>query len=190
MKKTIAAILLVCVLLSLAAPAVLAAENGTRDASDLAEAAGDLFSDLGEKIRNGGKDLWSAFKEYLDEHKTSEVVEHLKSLFQETKDLTDEELREELKTLGEELSISLSDRQLKLLVKLIRKLEALDMEALRQQAEEWKNTVMSWDTVENALDKLEELGRNAKDAAGDVKDFFGRVRDFFSQAGDFIDGLF
>ncbi len=190
MKKALAAVLLVSVLLALFAPAVLAAEPDQAKTEGLSEAAGDLFSDLGNKIRDGGKDLWSAFKEYLSEHTSSEVADHLRTIFRETETLTDEELRQELNAVTGQLNIKLSDTQLGMLVKLIRKLEKLDVERLRQQAEEWKNNAPDWDDLERSLDRLEEIGQQVQDTAREVKGFFGKVKEFFQQVEDFFEGVF
>ena len=190
MKKAWAVVLLVCVLLTLFAPAALAAVPDQANTEGLGETADDWFSDLGNEIRNGGKDLWSAFKEYLSEHTSSEVADHLKTIFRETETLTDEELRRELNDLAGQLSIKLSDTQLGMVVRLIRKLEKLDVDRLRQQAEEWKNNAPDWDDLERSLDRLEEIGQQVQDTAREVKGFFGKVKEFFEQVGDFFDGLF
>ena len=188
MKKSIAAALLLSVLLSVICPAAMAAEKA--ESTQIGTAAGDLLSDLGDKIRSGGKDLWSAFKEYVSEHTSSEVADHLKTIFRETENLTDEELREELRTVTKQLSITLSDSQLSMLVKLCRRLEKLDVERLRQQAEEWKNNAPDWDDIENALDKLEEVGQRAQETAREVRGFLGQIKNFFRQVQDFFHGLF
>lgn len=188
MKKGMAAVLALSILLALFVPAALAAEP--EESTGLIQAAGDLLSDLGEKIRNGGKDLWSALREYLSEHSTSEVAEHLRLIFRETETLTDEELRQELKTVTGQLNISLSDSQLDLLVKLFRKLEKLDVDELRRQAEEWKNSIPDWDDVERTLDRLEEIGQRAQETAREARGLLGKVRSFFQKIHDFFDGLF
>lgn len=193
MKKAIAAVLLTTILLTLFAPVSMASEAAAETSdptTGIGESAYGLFGELGEMIRNGGSDLWSAFKEYIGEHTSSEIVDHLKTIFRETADLTDEQLLEELRTVTEQLSISLSDRQLSTLIRFFRKLEKLDTDRLRRQVEDWKNNAPDWDDVENALDRLEEVGQKAQEAAREVRGFLGRVKEFFRQVQEFFDGLF
>ena len=128
MKKVLFRMLLLLLTLCLAAAPVTAlaaeaeeplptAEPGT----DPMEDARALMKELGEQLRTGGKDLLDGIRATLQSIDTRELMDRLGNIFQNTRDLTDEELAEKLRSLAEDTHVELTDAQVETLVKLCRR---------------------------------------------------------------------
>ena len=102
-----------------------------------------------------------------------EIVNELKLLLDETRDMTDEELRAEISRIASEAGVELNDSQVGQLVTLCRALEKLDPDSLRQK-------------VESVQDTLRSLGAVLERAGG----FFDRVVEVINSVIDFFRGLF
>ena len=108
---------------------------------------------------------------------STSIVNELKLMLDETKDMTDDELREEIKKIAAEYDVSLTDNQIDQLIKLCRSMEKLDTDALKQ--------------------KVEEVQQYLKDIVkthGEVKQFLANVADtvteFVNKVIDFFKGIF
>ena len=102
-----------------------------------------------------------------------EIINELKLLLDETRDMTDEELRAEIARIAAEAGVELNGSQVGQLVTLCRALEKLDPDALREK-------------VQSVQETLQSLGAALEKAGG----FFQRVMDAVSSVIDFFRGLF
>lgn len=102
-----------------------------------------------------------------------EIINELKLLLDETRDMTDEELRAEIARIAAEAGVELNGSQVGQLVTLCRALEKLDPDALREK-------------VQSVQETLRGLGAALEKAGG----FFQRVMDAVSSVIDFFRGLF
>jgi uncharacterized protein YpuA (DUF1002 family) len=105
------------------------------------------------------------------------LINELKKILDQTKDMTDEQLRAEILNIAAAQNIELTDEQINQIISLVRTLEKMD-------ADEW-------------ADKLTQLSKameTAQKASEDVSSFFSSVGNFFSgvfkSIGDFFSGLF
>lgn len=101
------------------------------------------------------------------------IVNELKEILGETKKMSDEELRDEIKRLADENNITLSDGEVDQLISLTRQLEKLDTDQLKQKVEAFQSTAK----------KL----AGAKDKATKFSASFGT---FLQSVGNFLSGLF
>lgn len=108
---------------------------------------------------------------------STSIVNELKLMLDETKDMTDDELREQIKKIAEDYDVTLTDNQIDQLITLCRSMEKLDVDALKQ--------------------KVEEVQQYLKDIVkthGEVKQFLSNVADtvteFVNKIIDFFKGLF
>lgn len=108
---------------------------------------------------------------------STSIVNELKLMLDETKDMTDDELREQIKKIAEDYDVTLTDSQIDQLITLCRSMEKLDVDALKQ--------------------KVEEVQQYLKDIVkthGEVKQFLSNVADtvteFVNKIIDFFKGLF
>lgn len=105
------------------------------------------------------------------------IVNQLKLILDETKDMTDDELREEIKKIAEEYDVTLTDSQIDSLISLCRSMEKLDAAALKE--------------------KVEQVQKYLKDIVskqGEIKQFLSSVADtvteFVNKVVSFIRGIF
>ena len=105
------------------------------------------------------------------------IVNELKLMLDETKNMTDDELREEIKKIAAEYDVSLTDSQIDQLITLCRSMEKLDIDALKE--------------------KVEEVQQYLKDIVkthGEIKQFLSNVADtvteFVNKVIDFFKGIF
>lgn len=94
------------------------------------------------------------------------MINELKKILDQTRNMTDEELRAEIQKIADANNISLTEEEMQQLISLCRTLENVDIDA--------------W------ADKLVQLSKTGKD----VSNFFQSVGDFFVSVGDFFTNLF
>ena len=179
MKKTISRLLLCILTLSLLLSPVTALAAEPETETDPMEEAREFLTRVGEKIRTGGTDLWESIRAVASEVDTEEIVSRLKNVFQSTRELTDDELREKIRTLAEDTHVTITDSQVERLVKLCRQMEKLNGDELRQKVEDVKSTA----------DKLEDVKETAQDLGEKAGGFFQSVKTFFQRVGDLVSDL-
>lgn len=90
-----------------------------------------------------------------------QIVNELKLILDDTADMTDEELKTEVKKIADQYNVSISDGQMSQVIKLVRSLEGLDDDALKarvEQAQEWiKNLAKAQSTVKNIVISVKEF---------------------------------
>ena len=101
------------------------------------------------------------------------IVNELKKILAQTVNMSDDELRTEIRNIATENNISVSDAQMEQLVSLCRSLEKLDPEELKAKVESLQATVK----------KL--AGAQAK-----VSEFASSLGSFFESVGNFFSDLF
>lgn len=108
------------------------------------------------------------------------VVDDVRSVLDETKDMTDEELSEQIRSLAADHGIKLNDYQVRQLVNLCRSMEKLSDSELVDKIEDLQNTAQ----------KLEEMNDKAQEARQTVNVIVDTVKGFITRVGDFFSGLF
>ena len=109
----------------------------------------------------------------ISSYDSVEIVNELKLLLGETKNMTDEQLRREIESIASDLGVSLTDTQISQLISLCRSLEKLNPEQLKEKVESVQNTIA-------------KLGQ-AKET---VSNFFEGVKNVWNSIVDFFKGLF
>lgn len=99
------------------------------------------------------------------------IVNELKKILSETVNMTDDQLREEIKKIAQENNISVTDGQISQLIKLCRSLEKLDPSELKAKVESLQGTIK----------KLAEAKTTVQNISESVKTFFQSVGTFFSK---------
>ena len=127
--------------------------------SDLAKAAG------AEELVVTGE-----LAEYIGSEDATQMINELKSMLDKTQDMTDDEVRAEIKKLAELYSVSLTSAQLEQVLSLVRKLEGLDADQLQDQLV----------GIAKAAQTANAAGEVASKVFTDVKGFFTAVGSFFS----------
>jgi len=111
--------------------------------------------------------------ESIGSDNATELMNELKKILDQTKEMSDEELRAEILKIAEAQNYQLTEEEIAQIISLCRTLEQMD-------TSEW-------------ADKLSQLGqamKTAQEAEESVSSFFTSVGDFFVKAGDFFAGVF
>jgi len=99
------------------------------------------------------------------------IVNELKKILGQTVNMTDEEVKAEIRSIAKQMNINLSDAIVDQLLKLCRSLEGLNSEELQKKVEEAQSTIK----------KLADAQEKATGILESVKGFFKSVGDFFSK---------
>ena len=112
----------------------------------------------------------------IGDYDSVEIVNELKLILNETKDMTDAELRAKIREIAAEYNVTLTDDQMTQLVNLCRSLEKLDTNALLSKVQAVQDTLKQ---LAGAKDKVASFTGKVKDVITAIGDFFDRVIAFF-----------
>ena len=107
----------------------------------------------------------------------SAIVGDLKAILSETKNMTDDELREQIRSVAAEYNVTLNDYQVDQLLNLCRKMEGLSESELIDRLRDLQDTARR---ISEAGEKAEQVKETVSSLANTVKTFFLRAADFFS----------
>lgn len=134
---------------------------------------GEELSEEAKRVSSQELTVTASLSDSIGSLGSVEIINELKLLLDETRDMTDEELRAEIARIAAEAGVELNDSQVGQLVTLCRALEKLDPDALREK-------------VQSVQETLQSLGAALEKAGG----FFQRVVDAVNSVIDFFRGLF
>lgn len=107
---------------------------------------------------------------------STSIVNDLKLMLDETKNMSDDQLKATILDIAGEYNVKLSDYQIQQLITLCRSLEKLDSEALRSRVEE----------VQGTLNKLSDAKTEVTGFFGTVKEVIDSIAGFFERIGKFL----
>ena len=134
---------------------------------------GETLDETAKLVSTQELTLTAELAEKIGSYDSVEIVNELKLLLGETKNMTDEQLRREIESIASDLGVSLTDTQISQLISLCRSLEKLNPEQLKEKVESVQNTIA-------------KLGQ-AKEA---VSGFFEGVKQVWNSVVNFFKGLF
>lgn len=134
---------------------------------------GETLDETAKLVSTQELTLTAELAEKIGSYDSVEIVNELKLLLGETKNMTDEQLRREIESIASDLGVSLTDTQISQLTSLCRSLEKLNPEQLKEKVESVQNTIA-------------KLGQ-AKET---VSNFFEGVKNVWNSIVDFFKGLF
>ncbi len=104
------------------------------------------------------------------------IVNDLKLMLDETKNMSDAQLRETILQIAGEYNVNLSEQQIRQLIQLCRSLEMLDTEALRMRVEE----------VQGTLNKVSGAKMESSGFVGGVMKVIDSIGGFFDRIGRYL----
>lgn len=134
---------------------------------------GETLDETAKLVSTQELTLTAELAEKIGSYDSVEIVNELKLLLGETKNMTDEQLRREIESIASDLGVSLTDTQISQLISLCRSLEKLNPEQLKEKVESVQNTIA-------------KLGQ-AKET---VSNFFEGVKNVWNSIVDFFKGPF
>lgn len=101
------------------------------------------------------------------------IVNELKLMLDQTKDMSDEELREQIVKIADEYDVTLTDSQIDSLISLCRSLEKLDVNQLKEKVEQVQKYLTD---MANTHGSVTQFLSNVADT---VTEFVNKIIDFF-----------
>ena len=145
-------------------------------ADELTEAilSGDVSSDLiAQAIENG--DAQTVAEEISSADAVS-IVNELKLILDETKDMTDEELRAEIVSIAAEYGYSLDEATIERLIELVRSMEGLSIADLTEKVKQFQSSV---EKLRSTVETVQEYTEKAATFGQKVSDFFRSIGNAF-----------
>lgn len=108
------------------------------------------------------------------------IVDDVKSALNETQNMSDEELGEQIRSIASDYHITLTDYQVRQLLKLCRQMEKLSDLELKEKIQD----------LQDKAKKLEDMNDKAQETRETISTVAESVKSFFIKVGDFFAGLF
>lgn len=105
---------------------------------------------------------------------STSIVNDLKMMLEETQQMSDEEIREQIVQIAGRYNVTLTDKQIQQLISLCRSLEGLNPDQLKARVEEVQNTLQK---VSNAKTQVIGFVEQVKKVVTSVKSFFEKIGD-------------
>jgi len=109
---------------------------------------------------------------------STSIVNELKLMLDQTKNMSDEEIRAVILEISDRYGVKLTETQIKQLITLCRSLEGLDAESLKSRVEEVQGTLQK---VSDAKTKVVGFVEKVKVVIGSVSGFFEKIQDIINR---------
>ena len=109
---------------------------------------------------------------------TTSIVGELKQMLDQTKNMSDDEMRSLINQIAARYNVRLTDTQVGQLITLCRSLENLNPDQLRQRVEEVQGTLQK---MSEAKDKVVGFAESLRGFMDSLSDFFSKVREFLDK---------
>lgn len=137
------------------------------------ELTGNKLDDLAKLVSTQELTITGELADEIGNMDSTSIVNELKLMLNETKNMTDEEIRQQIIAIAAQYNVSLTDKQIQQLIDLCRSLEKLDGDGLKARVEEVQQTLKK---VSDAKTKIVDFTAKVKKVVTSVKDFFDRVK--------------
>lgn len=107
------------------------------------------------------------------------IVNEIKLILDETRKMTDEEIKAEIVSIAKEYGIVLKDSQLDQLVTLCRALEKMNSDELREKVEYVQNTIKR---LSEAQEKVSGIAETVKNFVDTISGFIDKIISFFTRS--------
>ena len=137
---------------------------------------GKKLDDLAKAVSTQELTITGELANEIGEMDSTSIVNDLKMMLDETAQMTDEEIREQIIQIAATYNVKLTDNQINQLISLCRSLEGLDADALKSRVEE----------VQNTLKKVSDAKTQVIGFVEQVKKVVTSIKSFFEKIGDII----
>ena len=137
---------------------------------------GKKLDDLAKAVSTQELTITGELANEIGEMDSTSIVNDLKMMLDETAQMTDEEIKEQIIQIAATYNVSLTDNQINQLITLCRSLEGLDADALKSRVEE----------VQNTLKKVSDAKTQVIGFVETVKKVVTSIKSFFEKIGDLI----
>ena len=105
---------------------------------------------------------------------STSIVNDLKLILDETQNMTDAEIKDQIVQIAAKYNVTLTDKQIEQLISLCRSLEGLDAESLKSRVEEVQSTLQK---VSTAKTQVVGFVQSVKKVVTSIKGFFEKIGD-------------
>ena len=105
---------------------------------------------------------------------STSIVQDLKMMLNETQNMTDDQIRQEIVQIAAQYNVTLTETQINQLISLCRSLEGLDADQLKSRVEEVQNTL---NKVSTAKTQVVGFVNSVKKVVTSVASFFDKIKD-------------
>lgn len=135
--------------------------------------SGTTLSDLAKTIGAEELVLTGELAEYIGSEEATELINELKKILDQTQNMSDDDVRAEIRKIAEQYNVVISDSQVEQLLTLCRRLEKLDVNALQSKLVSLAETVQKANSAKETISAIGE-----------------KISNFFSSVGNFFSNLF
>ena len=137
---------------------------------------GKKLDDLAKAVSTQELTITGELANEIGEMDSTPIVNDLKMMLDDTAQMTDEEIREQIIQIAATYNVNLTENQINQLISLCRSLEGLDADALKSRVEE----------VQNTLKKVSDAKTQVIGFVEQVKKVVTSIKSFFEKIGDII----
>lgn len=130
---------------------------------------GEKLDETAKLVSTQELTLTAELADKIGSYDSVEIVNELKLLLGETRNMTDEQLRAEIVSIASDLGVTLTDTQINQLISLCRSLEKLNPDELKAKVE----------SVQNTIAKLGQAKETVSNFLTGVKNVWNSIVDFF-----------
>ena len=130
---------------------------------------GEKLDETAKLVSTQELTLTAELADKIGSYDSVEIVNELKLLLGETRNMTDEQLRAEIVSIASDLGVTLTDTQINQLISLCRSLEKLNPYELKAKVE----------SVQNTIAKLGQAKETVSNFLTGVKNVWNSIVDFF-----------
>lgn len=134
---------------------------------------GKKLDDLAKLVGTQELTITAELAEELGSADSTAIVNEIKLILDETKNMSDAELRAEIVSIASEYGVSLSDKQIDQLIGLCRSMEKLDVDQLKQKVKEVQQKLLGFAKAKTEIKQFfQELGEAFSRVVDAVIEFF------------------
>lgn len=135
---------------------------------------GQKLSELAKAVSTQELTVTGELAEEVGNMDSMSIVNDLKLMLDETRNMTDQELKDQIIAIAKEYSVNLTDNQIQQLIDLCRQLEKLDTDGLKGRVEEVQETLRK---LSGAKSQVVGFVQTVRKVVESVKSFFERIKD-------------
>ena len=137
---------------------------------------GRKLDDLAKAVSTQELTITGDLAQEIGSMDSTSIVNDLKLILDETRKMTDEQIRQEIIAIASRYNVRLTDKQISQLISLCRSLEGLDPNSLKQRVED----------IQGTLNKVSEAKTQVVGFVQTVKKVVTSVAGFFERIGDLL----
>lgn len=156
--------------------------SGTSALSGIYKAYEDMtglsLDELAKQVSTEELTITGDLAQQIGNMDSTSIVSELKLVLNETKNMSDDEIRAIITEIAGRYNVHLTDTQVNQLISLCRSLENLNPDQLRQRVEEVQGTLQK---MAEAKTKVESFAQDVKNVMESVSGFIDKLRDFLGK---------